>query len=143
LIFFSVFQVTIFSTTSPEETLREKLEAELSKDSKVVITVKRMTVGINSILQGSVTNVSSSPLQDLTINGMAFRDRKESGFRYSVVDIFEEQKVTIAILNPQEVQKFEMVIPGIDWDGLNLHGVIFVQAEQGATKEILQVAYVD
>jgi hypothetical protein len=143
LIFFSVFQVTIFSTTSPEETLREKLEAELSKDSKVVITVKRMTVGINSILQGSVTNVSSSPLQDLTINGMAFRDRKESGFRYSVVDIFEEQKVTIAILNPKEVQKFEMVIPGIDWDGLNLHGVIFVQAEQGATKEILQVAYVD
>ena len=143
LIFFSVFQVSIFSTTSPEETLREKLEAELSKDSKLVITVKRMTEGTNSILQGSVTNVSSSPLQDLTINGMAFRDRNESGFRYSVVDIFEEQKIYIAILNPQEVQKFEMVIPGIDWDGLNLHGVIFVQAEQGATKEILQAVYVD
>jgi hypothetical protein len=143
LIFFSVFQVTIFSTTSPEETLREKLEAELSKDSKLVITVKRVTEGTNSILQGSVTNVSSSPLQDLTINGMAFRDRKESGFRYSVVDIFEEQKVTIAILNPKEVQKFKMVIPGINWDGFNLHGVIFVQVEQGATKEILQAAYVD
>jgi hypothetical protein len=143
LIFLSVFQVTIFTKASPEETLREKLEAELSKESKVVITVKRMTEGIDSILQGSVTNVSSTALQNLTINGMAFKDRKESGFRYSVVDIFEEQKVYIAILNPQEVQKFEMVIPGIDWDGLNLHGVIFVQAEQGATKEILQAVYVD
>jgi hypothetical protein len=143
LIFLSLFQVTIFSTTSPEETLREKLEAELSKESKLVITVKRMTEGTNSILQGSVTNISSSPLQDLTINGMAFKDRKESGFRYSVVDIFEEQKVTIAILNPQEVQEFEMVIPGINWDGLNLHGVIFVQAEQGAVKEVLQTIYVD
>jgi len=143
LIFLSVFQVTIFTESSPEETLREKLEAELSKESKVVITVKRMTEGIDSILQGSVTNVSSTPLQNLTINGMAFKDRNESGFRYSVVDIFEEQKIYIAILNPQEVQKFEMVIPGIDWDGLNLHGVIFVQAEQGATKEILQAVYVD
>lgn len=143
LIFFSVFQVSIFSTTSPEETLREKLETELSKDAKVVITVKRITEGTNCILQGSVTNVSSAPLQDLTINGMAFKDRQESGFRYSVVDIFEEQKVTVAILNPKEVQKFEMVIPGINWDGLNLHGVIFVQVEQGATKEILQAAYVD
>lgn len=143
LLFFSVFQVNIFSTASPEETLREKLEAELSRDSKLVITVKRITEGTNCILQGSVTNVSSSPLQNLTINGMAFEDRKESGFRYSVVDIFEEQKVTIAILNPKEVQKFEMVIPGINWDGFNLHGVIFVQVEQGATKEILQAAYVD
>ena len=143
LIFLSVFQVTIFTSASPEETLREKLEAELSKESKVVITVKRMTEGIDSILQGSVTNVSSTALQNLTINGMAFKDRNESGFRYSVVDIFEEQKIYIAILNPQEVQKFEMVIPGIDWDGLNLHGVIFVQAEQGATKEILQAVYVD
>lgn len=143
LIFFSVFQVSIFSTTSPEETLREKLETELSKDAKVVITVKRITEGTNCILQGSVTNVSSTPLQNLTINGMAFRNRQESGFRYSVVDIFEEQKVTVAILNPKEVQKFEMVIPGINWDGFNLHGVIFVQVEQGATKEILQAAYVD
>ena len=143
LIFFSVFQVSIFSTTSPEETLREKLETELSKDAKVVITVKRITEGTNCILQGSVTNVSSTPLQNLTINGMAFKDRNESGVRYSVVDIFEEQKVTVAILNPKEVQKFEMVIPGINWDGLNLHGVIFVQIEQGATKEILQAAYVD
>lgn len=142
-IFLSVFQVTIFTKASPEEALREKLAAELSKESKVVITVERMTEGIDSILQGSVTNVSSTPLQNLTINGMAFKDRNESGFRYSVVDIFEEQKVYIAILNPQEVQKFEMVIPGINWDGLNLHGVIFVQAEQGATKEILQAVYVD
>lgn len=143
LLFFFVFQVNIFSTTSPEGSLKEKLEAELSKDSKLVITVKRITEGTNCILQGNVTNVSSSPLQNLTINGMAFRDRNESGFRYSVVDIFEEQKVTIAILNPKEVQKFEMVIPGINWDGFSLHGVIFVQVEQGATKEILQAAYVD
>ena len=92
LIFFSVFQVSIFSTTSPEETLREKLETELSKDAKVVITVKRITEGTNCILQGSVTNVSSAPLQDLTINGMAFVDRKESGFRYSVVDILKNRR---------------------------------------------------
>ena len=143
LIFLSVFQISIFTQTSPEETLRVKLEAELSKEAKVVITVKRTTEGADSILQGSVTNVSSFTLQNLTINGMAFTDRGESGFRYSVVDIFEEQKVTIAILNPQEVHKFEMVIPGINWDGFNLRGVIFVQDEQGAAKEILQAIYVN
>ena len=143
LLFLSLFQVTIFSTISPEESLREKLEAELSKESKVVIIVKRITEGTDSILQGSVTNVSSVTLQNLTINGMALKDRGESGFHYSVVDIFDEQKVKIAILNPQEVQEFEMVIPGIDWDGLNLDGAIFVQAEQGENKEILQAVYVD
>lgn len=143
LLFLSIFPVTIFSTISPEESLREKLEVELSKESKVVITVKRITEGSNSILQGSVANVSSTVLQDLTINGMAIKDRKESGFHYSVVDIFEEQKVAITLLSPQEIQEFEMVIPGINWDGLNLHGVIFVQSEQGATKEILQAVYVE
>ena len=143
LIFLSVFQVSIFTKTSPEETIREKMAAELSKESKVVIIVKRITEGTDSILQGSVTNVSSVTLQNLTINGMALKDRGESGFHYSVVDIFEEQKVNIAILNPQEVQEFEMVIQGINWDGSNLHGVIFVQNEQGAAKEVLQAVYID
>ena len=142
-LFFSLFQLSIFSATSPEEALREKLEAELSKDALVVITVKRTSKGEDTILDGSITNISSSPLRNLTINGMAFRDRNESGFRYSVVDIFEEQKVPIALLNPKAVQQFTMVIPDLNWDGFNLNGVIFVQVEQSATKEILQAAYVD
>lgn len=30
---------------------------------------------------------------------------------------------------------------GINWEGDNVHGVIFVQAPESSTKEILQAAY--
>jgi len=143
LLILPIFQAMIFSSESPEDSLREKLKEELSKEAQVVIDVKRMTEGDDAILQGNVTNISSSPLQNLTINGMVFKDNHECGFHYSVVDIFEEQKVFIAHLNPNEIHQFEMLIPGINWDGFHLHGVVFVQAEQGTAKEILQAVYIE
>ena len=143
LCILAVLQLTIFAKLSPEEALREKLEAELEKDARLVIQVERSNEGLSAILNGNVTNVSSSQLNNLVINGMAFKDRGDSGFRYSVVDIFEEQKVFIGSLNPQEMLSFEMIIPEINWDGLKLDGVLFVQSEQSDEKEILQAVFID
>ncbi len=74
---------------------------------------------------------------------MAFKDRGETGFHYSVTDIFEEQKVEINSLIPEEILDFSFILEGINWDGDNMHGVIFVQAPESPTKEILQAAFIE
>jgi thiol-disulfide isomerase/thioredoxin len=92
---------------------------------------------------GTIEKVSSSTLNNLEINGMIFIERKEEELKYSVTDIFDEQKVEITSLAPEESLDFSFTLEGINWEGDNVHGVIFVQTPESSTKEILQAAYVE
>lgn len=74
---------------------------------------------------------------------MIFIERKEEELKYSVTDIFDEQKVEITSLAPEESRDFSFTLAGINWEGDNIHGVIFVQAPESPTKEILQAAYLE
>jgi len=120
------------------------IDIELAKGAKIVITVDSRNSDANTtIITGTIENVSTSTLNNLEINGMVFKERQTAGLKYSVTDIFEEQKVEINFLSSGAIYEFTFTLEGVNWDGENLHGVIFVQAPESTTKEILQAYYVE
>jgi len=124
------------------QTIKSKIDAELAKGAKIVITVDSRNSDSNTTtITGTIENVSSSTLNNLEINGMVFKERQAVNLKYSVFDIFDEQKANS--LDPGEVVEFSFTLEGFDWVNDNVHGVIFVQAPDSPTKEILQAAYVE
>jgi len=124
------------------QTIKSKIDAELAKGTKIVITVDSRNSDSNTTtITGTIENVSSSTLNNLEINGMVFKERQAVNLKYSVFDIFDEQKVNY--LDPGEVVEFSFTLEGFNWVNDNVHGVIFVQAPESPTKEILQAAYVE
>ena len=126
------------------QTIKSKIDAELAKGAKILITLDfRNSNSDSTTISGTIKNISSSTLNNLETNGMIFIERKEEELKYSVTDIFDEQKVEISSLAPEEILDFSFTLEGINWEGDNIHGVIFVQASENPTKEILQAAYVE
>jgi thiol-disulfide isomerase/thioredoxin len=126
------------------QTIKSKIDAELAKGAKIIITLDSRNSNSNTTtISGTIENVSSSTLDNLEINGMIFIERKEEKLKYSVTDIFDEQKVEISSLAPEEILDFSFTLEGINWEGDNIQGVIFMQALESPTKEILQAAYVE
>ena len=123
--------------------LKSKIETELAKDAKIEISATRDSDSTTNTISGTIKNVSSSALSNLVINGMTFKDRGQTGLEYCVADILEEQKKTVATLEPGESYSSSISIDGFDWEGNNMHGVIFVQAPNDADKEVLQSFYID
>ncbi|MBA7633885.1 hypothetical protein ES703_41456 [subsurface metagenome] len=124
--------------------IKNKIDAELAKGAKIVITIDSRNSDTNTTtITGTIENVSSSDLSNLEINGMVFKERQTVNLKYSVFDIFEEQKVPVDSLAPGNIIEFSFILEGFDWVADNVHGVIFVQAPNSPTKEILQAAYVE
>lgn len=123
--------------------IKSKIQTELSKDAKISITATRTSDSTTTTISGTIKNISSSTLSNLVINGMTFKDRGETGLKYSVTDILEEQKETIAALEPGDSFNFSFTLEDINWDGNNFHGVIFVQDPNSSKKEVLQALYID
>jgi len=129
--------------TDYEAVLKAKIDSELAKGAKIVITATRSSSSTTTTISGTVTNVSSSTLSDLVINGMTLKKRREVGFNYSVLDIFNEDKIPINTLAPNATINYTFTLEGINWVANGIHGVIFVQAVNSPDKEVLQAIYVD
>ena len=129
--------------SSNYSTIKSKIDDELAKGAKIVITVISSSYSNTTTITGTVENVSSSTLNNLEINGMVFKEQKAAELKYSVFDIFEEQKVEISFIAPEESLEFSFSLEGFNWVSENVHGVIFVQAPYSSTKEILQSFYVE
>ncbi len=144
-LFIVYFLVAMASPRSVdyEVTLRSHIDEELARGAKVVITASRSSTSTTTTITGKVTNVYSDTLQNLVINGMTFKDRGESGIRYSVLDIFNENKIEISILVPNASIDFTFILENINWEVNFIHGVVFVQEENTEKKEVLQALYID
>jgi len=123
--------------------IKSKINLELAKDAKIKITVNRNSDTTTTTISGTIENISTSTLDNLVINGMTFRDRGQTGLKYSVTDILEEQKETVVTLGPGDIHNFSFTVTDINWAANNFHGVIFVQDTDSSKKEILQAFYVD
>ncbi|OGD14835.1 hypothetical protein A2V47_08985 [Candidatus Atribacteria bacterium RBG_19FT_COMBO_35_14] len=138
-----------YSSTNPDNPeafitkVKGIIDAELAKGSKIVVTLTRSSNSNTTTLNGIIENVSISTLSNLEINGMIFQEQPTANLKYSVSDIFDEQKIEISSLAPEEILDFSFTLEGINWEGENVHGVIFVQAPESSTKEILQAVYVE
>lgn len=132
-------QISLFNKTA----IKSKIEAQMSLTPTIQIQASRNTTGDNTVISGKVKNISNSELTSLVINGMAFKDRGKQGFRYSVVDIFEEQKVSVNSLAAGEETTFSITVEGINWDTEKFDGVIFVQSVNHPKKFIRQSVFLD
>lgn len=151
LIIFSILLIFVFCALSISsadkdeyyrEKFREKIETQLARAPKITLTASRQTTSQETTLTGTATNVSAETLTDLVINGMLITDKGETGSHYQVIDIFEEQKVTVSSLSPQGTLEFSFQLSGISWKTDKLHAVIFVQETHSENKEIYQAIFV-
>ena len=130
--------------SSNYSTIKNKIDVELAKGAKIVITVDSRNSNANTTtITGTIENVSTFTLNNLEINGMVFKEQATVNLKYSVFDIFEEQKVPINSLAPGATVDFSFTLEGFNWETDNAHGVIFVQAPDSSTREILQAAYLE
>jgi len=129
--------------TSTEYQIKSKIIIELGKDTKIKITATRNSDFNTTTITGTIENISSVTLDNLVINGMTYRDRGETGLRYSVTGIFTEQQEEVSTLAPDDTHNFSFNLEGFDWDGNKIDGVIFVQDVDSSKKEILQAFYID
>jgi len=101
---------------------------------------------INIIVEGTVKNMSDTPLEDLAVCGMVGKEKDESGLYFYVQDIFPFQNIPPLLPGATFYFKFISeisLIPESEIDGEKevLHLVIFVQNSE--TKEVLQALYVE
>ena len=120
------------------------IDTEIAKGAKIEISIdSRNSYANTTTITGTIKNLSTSTLSDLEVNGMLFKEQATANLKYSVFDIFNEQKVSVSSLVPGDTVDFSFTLEGFDWKTDNVHGVIFVQAPESPTKEILQAAYVE
>jgi thiol-disulfide isomerase/thioredoxin len=124
--------------------LEAQLNAQLAQEPTIKITASRTSDTTTTTISGTITNLTeSTTYQDFVVNGMSFKDRGETGFRYNLTDVFEEGKVSITSLGPGESQSYSITINDINWDGSKLDGVVFVQFPNNNQKVIRQALFVD
>jgi len=135
-------QDRIYGSTT-ENNIKTKLDALLTLTPTIQLEATRTTDSEGTVISGKVKNIGSAELTDLVVNGMVFQNRNKQGFRYSVTDIFEDEKVVISSLAAGEEFDFTMIVEGLNWDGQNLDGVIFVQSVNHPKKVIRQSVFLE
>lgn len=141
-ILFNGFSTKHIHGSSTYVAIKSKINLALGKDAKISISAARSSDSTTTTISGTIENIGSSTLDNLVINGMIFKNRGQTGLKYSVTDILEEQKKTVATLEPGSTYNFSFTIEDTNWDVNGLNGVIFVQ-DNSSKKEILQAFYVD
>ena len=144
-ILFDGLNVNLIHGSSSYSSINSKISTELGKEAKIKITAVRNSDSNSTTISGSIENISTTTLSNLAINGMNFKDRGQVGTKYLVTDIFENNptETTVSTFAPNDKVDFSFVLENINWDGNNMHGVIFVQAVNSSKKEILQAKYLD
>ncbi len=123
--------------------IKAQIDNQLSINPAIQLQASRATDSERTVITGKVKNNGESALTNLVVNGMVFKDRGRQGFRYSVTDIFEDEKVSISSLAAGEEVSFTITIDGLNWDAENLDGVIFVQSVDHPKKVIRQSLFLD
>ena len=109
----------------------------------LIITAKRTSTPTTTTITGTVTNISTTTLNGLVINGMTLKDHGETGFHYSILDIFNEDKISINSLAPDASINYSFTISNINWVANHIHGVIFIQDPLSEDKEVLQALFIE
>ena len=99
---------------------------------------------LNIIIEGTVKNISDTPLKDLAVCGMVSKERDESGLYCYAQDIFPFQDIPLLLPDDTFNFKFTSEISldqEDDREKEKLHLIVFVQNLE--TKKVLQTFYVE
>jgi hypothetical protein len=128
------------------ECYRDAINKELTRPSLLEISSSKTIINSDYIIEGTVKNVSDTPLKDLAVCGMIGKEGDEPGLYNYIQDIFPFQNMPTLLPGATFCFKFVSEISlapesGIDGEEEILHLVIFVQNTE--TKEILQALYIE
>ncbi len=132
------------------------IEAELAKTPKVSISASYDVAGSTVSISGQINNISSETLSNIVIEAMVYEDDVplvipdydiDFIVNHVVRDIitYQESGETIASFSPGDSYQFSLVSSSLSnvHDMSNIHVVVYVQAPNSSTKEILQALYVE
>lgn len=123
--------------------IKSRIEAQRAVPPVIQLQAMRSSDYSGTVINGKVKNISGNPLINLVINGMVIKDMGQTGFHYTVTNIFEDEKVVISSLAPGEEKDFTMAIVGLNWDAKKMDGVIFVQSMGDLNKFVRQSFFLD
>lgn len=128
------------------ECYKDAIDKGLARPSLLELSASKTINESKYIIEGTVKNISDTPLKDLAVCGMLGKEGDESGLYNYIQDIFPFQNMPTLLPGGSFSFKFIPEIslaPESEIDGEEeiLHLVIFVQNLK--TKEILQALYVE
>ena len=128
------------------ECYKDAIDEELTRLSLLEISANKNIVESDYIIEGTVKNISNTPLKDLAVCGMVGKEGEEPGLYNYIQDIFPFQNMPTLLPGAAFSFKFIPEIslaPESEIDGEEeiFHLVVFVQ--NIITKEILQALYVE
>ena len=128
------------------ECYKDAIDEELTRSSLLELSASQNIVEPDGIIEGTVKNISDTPLKDLVVCGMVGKESDDPGLYFYIQDIFPFQN--IPTLLPGATFDFNFIpeillTPESEIDGEEdvSHLVIFVQNTE--TKEILQALYIE
>ena len=127
------------------------IEKELVKPAKIAISASYSATGKTVSISGSIANISSGDLNNLVVEAMVYEDSVYSEYRkynvnHVVRDIitYEDSGEQIASFSPGGSHEFSLTSSLSNVHNMNnIHVVVYVQALNSPTKEILQAFYVN
>jgi hypothetical protein len=127
-------------------TYKNAIEAELARPPKVSISASYNVTDLTVNISGKINNTSSETLENLVIGAMVYENSVPSGINtanHVVRDIITSEM--ILIFTSGESQEFSLISEVLNnvKDMNNIHVVVYVQAPNSPTKEILQALYVE
>ena len=128
------------------ECYKEAIDEELARPSLLELSASKTISESKYIIEGTIKNLSDTPLKDLAVCGMIGKEGDEAGPHNYIQDIFPFQNIPILLPGATFSFKFVPEISlapesEIDDEEEVLYLVIFVQNTE--TKEILQALYVE
>lgn len=128
------------------ECYKDAIDEELARPSLIELSASKTIIEDDYIIEGTVKNISDTPLKDLAVCGMVGKEGDESGLYNYIQDIFPFRDMPTLLAGDTFSFKFIPEIslaPESEIDGEEevLHLVIFVQNTE--TKEILQTLYIE
>jgi len=149
----SLLELSAVKTPHPDSLPQEEKEEERENNQEVGEAKREDKEGdlveenvLNIIIEGTVKNVSDTPLKDLAVCGMVGKEGDESGLYNYIQDIFPFQNMPTLL--PGATFGFKFVpeisltqVSEIDEEKDALYLVIFVQNLE--TKEVLQALYIE
>ena len=128
------------------ECYKDAIDKELARSSLLELSAGKTISESKYIIEGTIKNVSDTPLKDLAVCGMVGKEGDESGLYNYIQDIFPFRNMPTLL--PGETFSFKFIpeislSPESEIEGEEevLHLVIFVQNLK--TKEILQALYIE
>lgn len=147
--YFNGINQTVHHNEYSYNTYKEAIDAELAKPAKISISALCDITNSPVSITGNIENISSEDLYNIVIGAMIYEDSVYLGttkVNHVVRDIIttEESGETIASFAPGDSHQFSLTSSSLSnvHDMSNIHVVVYVQALDSPTKEILQALYV-